>query len=95
MIENDYFAHSTPGGESIAERLKRFGYVPEENSGYTSWRVGGNIAWYSDADVEPSKVFENWMNSSDHRPNILEGDSRQRSAWGRTQGSTRGTRAQS
>ncbi len=72
MIENDYFAHTTPGGESIGERLKRFGYVPEKNSGYTYWKVGGNIAWYSNADVEPAKIFEGWMNSSGHRHSILE-----------------------
>jgi uncharacterized protein YkwD len=77
MIENDYFAHSTPGGESLGERLKRFGYVPEKNSGFTFWRVGGNIAWSSNADVEPSKIFEGWMNSSSHRHNILEEDFRQ------------------
>ena len=77
MIENDYFAHSTPGGESLGERLKRFGYVPEKDSGYASWRVGGNIAWFSNDDVEPSKVFEGWMNSSGHRHNILQEDFRQ------------------
>ena len=77
MIENDYFDHSTPGGESPGERLKRFGYVPEKDSGYASWRVGENIAWFSNDDVEPSKVFEGWMNSSGHRRTILDEGFRQ------------------
>ncbi len=74
MIEKDYFAHTTPGGGSLGERLKRFGYTPE---GYRFWKVGGNIAWHSGAEPEPENMFEGWMNSPPHRHNILEEDFRQ------------------
>lgn len=38
MIEKDYFAHTTPDGETLGDRLKSFGYTPE---GYRLWKVGG------------------------------------------------------
>ncbi len=74
MIEGDYFAHATPGGATLGDRLKRFGYTPE---GYRFWKVGGNIAWHSGAEPQPENMFEGWMNSPPHRHNILEEDFRQ------------------
>ena len=74
MIEEDYFAHTAPGGETLGERLKRFGYTPE---GYRYWKVGGNIAWHSGPEPEPEEMFEGWMDSPGHRANILDEDFRQ------------------
>lgn len=74
MIAKDYFAHASPSGGSLGERLKRFGYTPE---GYRFWKVGGNIAWHSGAKPQPENMFEGWMNSPPHRHNILEEDFRQ------------------
>lgn len=74
MIEEDYFAHTAPGGETLGERLKRFGYTPK---GYRYWKVGGNIAWHSGPEPEPEEMFEGWMNSPSHRANILDEDFRQ------------------
>ena len=74
MIEKDYFAHTSPSGGSLGERLKRFGYTPE---GYRFWKVGGNIAWHSGGELQPENMFEGWMNSPPHRHNILEEDFRQ------------------
>lgn len=71
MIEKDYFAHATPGGETLGERLRRFGYTAE---GYSYWKVGGNIAWHSGSDPEPEEMFEGWMDSPGHRSNILDED---------------------
>ena len=74
MIEKDYFAHVSPSGETLGERLKRFGYTPE---GYGYWKVGGNIAWHSGPEAKPEEMFEGWMDSSGHRANILDEDFRQ------------------
>lgn len=74
MIEEDYFAHTAPDGETLGERLKRFGYTPE---GYRFWKVGGNIAWHSGPEPEPEAMFEGWMDSPGHRANILDEDFRQ------------------
>lgn len=74
MIEQDYFAHATPSGESLGERLRRFGYTAK---GYSYWKVGGNIAWHSGPRPEPENMFNGWMNSPHHRVNILSEDFRQ------------------
>ena len=74
MIEQDYFAHATPSGESLGERLRHFGYTPK---GYSYWKVGGNIAWHSGPEPEPENMFSGWMNSPHHRANILAEDFRQ------------------
>lgn len=71
MIEEDYFAHTSPDGETLVERLRHFGYVTE---GYGFWKVGGNIAFGNYSKGEPDHIFEGWMNSPPHRENILEGD---------------------
>jgi uncharacterized protein YkwD len=74
MMERDYFAHTSPDGETLGERLKRFGYTPE---GYGYWKVGGNIAWHSGSEPQPENMFEGWMDSEGHRDNILSEDFRQ------------------
>lgn len=71
MIEADYFAHAAPDGESLGERLKRFGYTPED---YGFWKVGGNIASHSGPEPAPEAMFEGWMDSPGHRANILDED---------------------
>ncbi len=69
MIEEDYSAHTSPDGETLVERLTRFGYV---TGGYGSWKVGGNVAFGNYSKGEPDHIFEGWMNSPPHRKNILE-----------------------
>lgn len=59
MSKNDYFAHTTPSGESFAQRETAAGYP---NPG------GENIAQgYTNAQA----VMTAWMNSPDHKANIL------------------------
>ena len=58
MLRRSYFAHGDTGA-----RLRRFGY---------DWRTyGENIAWGSGRRGAPGPIFKVWMNSSSHRPNIL------------------------
>src|SRR5918997_4300586 len=64
MIKKDRFFHG-----SVGKRLKRHGY---------RWKAyGENIAGGSRLLGTPESVFERWMESRTHRPNILEGDFRE------------------
>lgn len=58
MIRRDYFAHGNTGA-----RLRNNGY---------RWRAyGENIAYGSGTSGAPSNIFNAWMRSPSHRPNIL------------------------
>jgi uncharacterized protein YkwD len=70
MIERDYFSHDTKGrNEAFFERLKRYGYNYR--------KVGKNIAYGSGSYGEPRSIMEAWMNSLDHRRNILNNEFKQ------------------
>ena len=72
MIEKDYFSHTPPGGATLAERLESHGYTLEGN-----WKVAENISWGNYSYGTPEYVFEGWMDSTSHRPHILNGEFRQ------------------
>lgn len=65
MIEKDYMAHTSYNGESVRERLERFGY---HRSVYAE-----NIAGGSGQPGKPGSIFGRWMDSPPHRTNILDG----------------------
>ena len=65
MIGEDYFSHYSYDGESVRERLKRFGYDPRVH--------GENLAGGSSTYSEPDSIFQRWMNSPGHRANALDG----------------------
>ena len=71
MLDGGYFSHDSPDGESTEERLMRSGYTPD---GYSYWTYGENLAWGSGALAEPESRFDEWMNSTEHRDNILRED---------------------
>jgi uncharacterized protein YkwD len=61
MAKNNYFSHTGRDGSSFVDRLARAGY-PKEGA------AGENIAYgYGSAQA----VVTGWMNSPDHRRNIL------------------------
>lgn len=74
MLDKDYFSHDSYNGETSEERLKRFGYT---SKGYSYYTIGENIAWGSGSSGSPDNIFENWMNSSGHKANILNKNFRQ------------------
>lgn len=71
MLDGGYFSHDSPYGESVEDRLDRFGYTSD---GYSYWTYGENLAWGSGTLAEPESRFEEWMGSPDHRDNILRED---------------------
>lgn len=74
MIQRDYFSHDTKGGGTFEQRLKNYGYTP---SGYSYYLVGENIAWGSGSYGTPDYIVSQWMHSTEHRHNILNGKFRQ------------------
>jgi uncharacterized protein YkwD len=68
MLDRQYFSHDSFNGETLRERLERFGYT---SSGYTYYYVGENISWGCGSYGTPDKTFERWMHSTVHRENIL------------------------
>jgi len=60
MLVRDFFSHTNPDGEGPGQRLNELGYA--------WWEYAENIAaGYS----SPEAVMNGWMNSPDHRDNIL------------------------
>jgi uncharacterized protein YkwD len=71
MLDGGYFSHDSPYGESIEDRLERFGYT---SAGYAYWTYGENLGWGSGTLAAPESRFDEWMGSPDHRDNILRED---------------------
>src|SRR3954452_12727891 len=70
MVTEQFFAHDTPDGKSIVDRIEPTGYIP--NGG--DWVVGENLAWGSGALSTPQAIVNGWMNSPGHKANILAPD---------------------
>ena len=67
MIERDYFSHTTPDGQNLLDIL-------EANS-VAYFAAAENIAYISPpSSASPDLFFNNWMDSGDHRDNILNSD---------------------
>lgn len=69
MLDRSYLSHTSPEGETFPARFQRFGYSLE---GCNYCEVGENIGEGSGSGGEPDAMFEVWMNSPDHRDNILK-----------------------
>lgn len=70
MVSEHFFAHVSPDGSELTERLTRAGYL----GGAGSWIVGENIAWGESYLATPANIVKAWMNSPPHRANILKDD---------------------
>jgi uncharacterized protein YkwD len=66
MGADGYFEHSSHDGTAFWRRIGRY----YGSGGYGYWSVGENLLW-SSPDVEPAHALELWMNSPEHRANIL------------------------
>jgi uncharacterized protein YkwD len=68
MGADGYFEHSSHDGTAFWKRISRW-YA---SSGFGYWSVGENLLW-SSPGVDPAHALELWMNSPEHRANILAG----------------------
>jgi uncharacterized protein YkwD len=66
MASKGYFSHSSSNGSSFDRRIARF--YPMGTSKY--WSVGENLLW-SSPDVDPTGAVEMWINSPEHKRNML------------------------
>jgi uncharacterized protein YkwD len=68
MVRRRYFDHVSPDGRTMAERVKRTGYL----SGARRWALGENIGWGSGASASAGGIVSAWMDSPGHRAVILD-----------------------
>jgi uncharacterized protein YkwD len=69
MLDKGYFSHDSRNGESIKARLERFGYT---FAGHPYWKYGENVSWGSGDLGAADNRFDEWMDSAEHRANILD-----------------------
>jgi uncharacterized protein YkwD len=69
MVNNNFFSHDSSSGEDFEDRILRFNYAPPN----TQWVAGENIAWGTLSLATPDAIVVSWMNSPEHRANILHG----------------------
>jgi uncharacterized protein YkwD len=66
MLAKGYFAHDSADGTSFESRLTHY-YAPLS---YGYWSVGENLIW-STGSLDAARALELWMQSPEHRANIL------------------------
>lgn len=66
MGADGYFEHQSHDGTAFWKRIGR--WYPQSPFHY--WSVGENLLW-SSPDVDASRALDLWMNSPEHRANIL------------------------
>ena len=72
MATRGYFSHTSANGTSFDRRVAQ--YYPIGR--YNYWSVGENLLW-SSPDVDAAGALNMWMNSPEHRANILSARWRQ------------------
>ena len=65
MVEKRFFAHVSPSGQTIDERLASY------TANTQSFSVGENLAWGQSVLSTPVSTVNAWMRSEGHRDNIL------------------------
>jgi uncharacterized protein YkwD len=70
MVARGYFAHVTPDGRSVTDRVRDTGYL----SGANDWAIGEDIGWGTGSASSPASIFQAFMNSPPHRRIILSRD---------------------
>jgi len=66
MGADGYFEHNSHDGTAFWKRIGRW----YGSNGYSYWSVGENLLW-SSPQVDPAGAMQLWMNSPEHRANIL------------------------
>jgi uncharacterized protein YkwD len=68
MVAKDFFAHVSPTGSTLLQRIRRAAYL----SSARSWSLGENLAWGTGLLATPAATVRNWMQSPPHRRNVLD-----------------------
>jgi uncharacterized protein YkwD len=67
MVQNQYFSHDAPSGQSFVERIRATHYLRPGST----WTLGENLAWGAGPTATPREIVGAWMASTPHRANIL------------------------
>ena len=70
MVAQGFFAHESPDGGTLVERLTGAGYLGDDDA----WVVGENIGWGQGALATPRSMVAAWLDSPGHRENMLSAD---------------------
>ena len=68
MVENDYFSHTSADGDTLSDRLDQANFIPSSDR----WRAGENLAAGRGAMGSAQEIVDGWMNSREHRINLLD-----------------------
>ena len=68
MVRGRFFDHTSPGGSTMLARIRATSYLHD----VTSWSVGENLAWGSGSLATPRATVRAWMQSAEHRANLLD-----------------------
>jgi uncharacterized protein YkwD len=66
MADQGYFQHESGDGSAFWKRLQRF----YPSSPWRYWSVGENLLW-SSPDVDANGALQMWLNSPEHKANLL------------------------
>jgi uncharacterized protein YkwD len=69
MAERNFFSHTSPDGDSVADRVK--------SAKIFYWMVGENLFRSTNITQPVPAAVEGWMNSPGHRANILRSEYRE------------------
>jgi uncharacterized protein YkwD len=67
MVLERFFAHVAPDGSDLLSRVLGSGYAATGGS----YQLAENIGWGTGSLATPAAMVQGWMNSADHRANIL------------------------
>jgi uncharacterized protein YkwD len=73
MVDEGFFAHTSPSGETFVERVLGAGYAKPTDG----WMLGENLAWGTGEQSTPAGGMNAWMNSAGHKANIVKGGYRE------------------
>jgi uncharacterized protein YkwD len=68
MVRGRFFDHTSPSGSTMLARIRATRYLRD----VSSWSVGENLAWGSGSLATPRATVRAWMQSADHRANLLD-----------------------
>jgi uncharacterized protein YkwD len=72
MVLRDYFDHTAPGPVTFDRRIRRAGYLARA----ASFDIGENLGEGTSGAATPASMVTGWMQSPEHRANILTRDYR-------------------
>jgi uncharacterized protein YkwD len=67
MVDQNFFAHVTPSGGTLMDRINVTRYLRNAND----YVIGENLAWGTSTLSTPAAIMNAWMHSDGHRHNIL------------------------